>query len=154
MRPTVAITVYALLSVCPGALAQEVQPYGVVWDAIPDRLGGLAGDPERGRAVVLDRRAGNCLICHRVPVPDELFQGDLGPDLSGVGDRLTPGEIRLRLVDAARINPSTLMPPYYRTSGLRHVPERYRGRAVLDAQAIEDAVSWLATLRDGSGKQP
>ena len=105
------------------------------------------GDPVRGMAIVLDRRTGYCLICHKVPIPDEFFQGDVGPDLSGVGSRLSAAQIRLRLVDAARLNPATLMPPYHRTSGLKRVPERYRGMVVLSAQEVEDVVAWLSTLR-------
>lgn len=148
MRRSIAFVLSALLSSALPAIAQPVESYVVVGDAIPDRLAGLVGDPVRGRAVVLDRRAGNCLICHQVPVPEELFQGDLGPDLGDVGNRLSAGQLRLRLVDAARVNAETLMPPYHRASGLRHVPDRFRNRAVLGAQDIEDAVAWLSTLRD------
>ena len=102
--------------------------------------------PARGRRIVLDRETGNCLICHKVPEPAEPFQGDLGPDLSGVGTRLTAGQIRLRLVDESRLNPQTLMPPYYRVEGLSRVSARYRGKPVLTAQEIEDVVAYLGTL--------
>jgi sulfur-oxidizing protein SoxX len=105
-----------------------------------------AGDPARGRHIVLDREVGNCLICHKVPEPAELFQGDLGPDLRGIGKRLTAGQIRLRLVDQSRLNPQTMMPPYHRVDGLNRVAARYRGKPLLTAQEVEDVVAYLETL--------
>ena len=123
-------------------------PYRIVGDAIPDPIGGLAGDAARGRVLVLDRTVGNCLICHKVPEPSERFMGELGPDLTGVGGRLSAGQLRLRLIDQSLLNPKTLMPPYYRVDGLKRVAERYRGRPVLDAQQLEDVVAYLTSLRD------
>lgn len=117
-------------------------------DADPHPLGGLSGNAERGRAIVLDRASGNCLICHKVPVADEAFQGDLGPDLTDVGARLSAGQIRFRLVDQSRLNPDTLMPPFHRTTGLNRVADRFAGQPALSAQQIEDVVAWLATLKD------
>ena len=83
--------------------------YDIVGDAVPAALGGLLGDPERGREIVLDRRSGNCLICHALPAIDQHFQGELGPALAGVGERLSTGQIRLRLIDQSRINATTIM---------------------------------------------
>ena len=119
-----------------------------VGDAIPEPLTGTPGDPERGRQIVLDREVGNCLICHKVPEPNERFQGELGPDLSGVGSRLTAAQLRLRIVDQSRLNPRTLMPPYFRVDRLSSVAEQYRGKPVLTAQQVEDVVAYLQTLRE------
>ena len=119
-----------------------------VGDTIPEPLTDTPGDPERGRQIVLDREVGNCLICHRVPEPAERFQGELGPDLSGVGSRLTAGQLRLRIVDQGRLNPRTLMPPYYRIDRLTLVADQYRGKPVLTAQQVEDVISYLQTLRE------
>jgi len=116
-------------------------------DASPGSLTGKPGDSTRGRAIVLDRRVGNCLICHKAPVEGEPFQGDLGPDLTGVAARLSEGQIRYRLVDQSRLNPATLMPPYHRTDDLARVAERFQGRPVLTVHEIEDVVAWLATLK-------
>jgi sulfur-oxidizing protein SoxX len=115
-------------------------------DALPP-LTGAAGDAARGRAIVVNRQLGLCLLCHSGPFPEERFQGDLGPDLEGVGARLTEGQLRLRLVDPARLNARTLMPSYYRTEGLTRVARAYRGKPVLSAQQIEDVVAYLATLK-------
>jgi len=122
-------------------------PYQVAGDAIPEPLGGLQGDAARGRTLVLDRSIGNCLICHHAPEPAERFMGEIGPDLAGIGTRLTPAQIRLRVVDQSLINAKTVMPPYYRVDGLARVAERYRGKPVLDAQQVEDVVAYLASLR-------
>lgn len=121
--------------------------YVVSDGGIAKPLAGLTGDAERGRAIVLDRAVGNCLICHQVPIPSERFQGELGPDLAGVGSRLTEARIRMTLVDQSRLNPDTLMPPYHRTSDLKNVAEAYKGRPVLSAQQIEDVVAWLVSLK-------
>ena len=90
---------------------------------------------------------GLCLLCHSGPFPEERFQGNLAPSLAGVGSRLSEAQIRLRIVDASRVNPQTIMPPYFRTEGLERVAPAYRGKTVLSAQQIEDVVSFLVTLK-------
>lgn len=116
-------------------------------DAIPSSLTGAAGDPASGRKIVLDRHVGLCLLCHSGPFPEEQFQGNLAADLSGVGARLSAGQIRLRIVDSSRVNPNTIMPAYLRTEGLQRVAPAHRGKTVLTAQQIEDVVSFLVTLK-------
>lgn len=146
MRPAAirtALTALALAS----APARALEPYTVAGDAIPAPLGGGIGDAGRGRALVLDRARGNCLICHQAPEPNEPFQGTIGPDLAGVGARLDAGQLRLRLVDAGLLNQRTVMPPYFRTEGLRDVAPAFRDRPALTAQEIEDVVAYLASLR-------
>ncbi|WP_236846404.1 MULTISPECIES: sulfur oxidation c-type cytochrome SoxX [unclassified Bosea (in: a-proteobacteria)] len=139
----IALIVLALASAPAGAL----EAYTVVGDAIPAPLGGKVGDLKRGRALVLDRAQGNCLICHQVPEPNEPFQGTIGPGLAGVATRLDSGQLRLRLIDAGLLNPQTVMPPYFRTEGLRDVAPAFRDRPALTAQEIEDVVAYLASLR-------
>jgi sulfur-oxidizing protein SoxX len=129
------------------AAAAEVE-YRVLGDAIPASLTGKRGDAERGRAVVLNRHVGLCLLCHSGPFPEERFQGTLAPDLKGAGARWSEGQIRLRIVDSGRVNAGTIMPAYYRTEGLTRVAPAYQGKAVLTAEQIEDVVAFLATLRD------
>ena len=124
-----------------------VSSIAVADDSLPSSLTGAAGDPVSGRSIVLDRQVGLCLLCHSGPFPEERFQGNLAPDLSGVGARLSAGQIRLRIVDASRVNPQTIMPAYYRTESLQRVAPAYRGKSVLSAQQIEDVVAFLATLK-------
>jgi L-cysteine S-thiosulfotransferase len=123
-------------------------PYTVLGDAIPASLTGTDGDPVSGRAIVLDRRLGACLLCHTGPFPEVKLQGTLAPNLSGAGLRWTAGQLRLRLVDPARLNPGTIMPAYYRVEGLTRVGNSWRGKPILTAQQIEDVVAFLSTLRD------
>jgi L-cysteine S-thiosulfotransferase len=130
------------------AAAAAAQDFLVVGDAIPTSLTGIAGDAARGRTIVVDRRVGLCLLCHSGPFPEQKLMGDIGPDLKGTGARLTEGQIRLRLVDAGRVNPATIMPPYYRTDGLIRVASDFRGKPVLTAAEIEDVVAFLMTLRE------
>jgi sulfur-oxidizing protein SoxX len=73
--------------------------------------------------------------------------GNVAPPLSGVGSRLTAGQIRLRVVDPTRVKPDIAMPAYYRTHGLDGVAEAFRGKPVLTAQQVEDVVAYLGTLR-------
>ena len=121
--------------------------YHIVNGTIPEPLTDQPGDPERGRQVVLDREAGDCIVCHAMPLPQRQFHGTVGPPLDGVGSRYTAGQLRLRLVDPKAINPETVMPAYYKVEGLYHVLERYRGKPILTAQQVEDVVAYLLTLK-------
>lgn len=128
------------------AAAPVLEPYRIEGDAIPAPLGPIAGNPARGREVMTGRDA-NCLLCHAVPETGIRFMGDIAPPLSGVGARMSTGQLRLRVVDQSRLNPDTVMPSYYRTEGLVRVAPAYRGKPVLTAQQIEDVVAYLQTLR-------
>jgi L-cysteine S-thiosulfotransferase len=131
------------------AHAQEVlRRYEVVGNAIPKSLTGAKGDAARGRALVMNRQVGLCLLCHTGPFPEERFQGDLAPDLRGAGTRWSEGELRLRMVDARKLNPDTIMPPYYVVDGLDQVAKPFRGKPIFTAEQIEDVVAFLTTLRD------
>jgi sulfur-oxidizing protein SoxX len=105
------------------------------------------GDAARGRAIVASRQVGLCVLCHSGPFPEEPMMGNLAPSLQGVGARLSEGQLRLRIVDSSRVNPQTIMPPYYRTKGLERVAPAFRDKPILDAQQVEDVVAFLATLR-------
>lgn len=115
-----------------------------VGDALPVPLA-AAGDPERGRALLAARDPANCILCHAAP--GVRFAGDLAPTLEGIGTRLGPAQLRARLVDNARINPSTIMPSYHRIEGLSRVAAAYRERPILSAQQVEDLVAYLSSLK-------
>jgi L-cysteine S-thiosulfotransferase len=116
-------------------------------DAMDTPLTAQPGDPARGRQIVEDRQLGECLLCHSGPFPAPHLQGTVGPSLAGVGSRLTPGQIRIRLIDARKLNPDTVMPPYYVADGLNRVAHQWQSNTALTAQQIEDVVAFLATLR-------
>jgi sulfur-oxidizing protein SoxX len=134
--------------VLPGAAgAQALRPYVVSGDAIAESLTGMPGDATRGRALILERTS-TCILCHSGPFPEAKFQGDLAPSLAGAGHRWSEGQLRLRLVDASRLNPATIMPSYYRVEGLVRVGQAWRGKPILSAEQIEDMVAYLMTLRE------
>jgi L-cysteine S-thiosulfotransferase len=144
----VFIWLAASLSALPGAtLAQALQNFIAVGDAIPASLTGMPGDATRGRALVVERSS-TCILCHSGPFAEQKFQGDLAPSLADAGSRWSEGQLRLRLVDASRLNPATIMPSYYRVDGLERVGPTWRGKPILSAEQIEDIVAYLATLRE------
>jgi sulfur-oxidizing protein SoxX len=121
---------------------------GAQVDSMPKPLTDAPGDVARGRAIVANRTVGLCLLCHSGPIPEERFQGNLAPSLAGAGSRSTPAQLRLRIADAARLNPDTIMPSYFRVDGLSRVAKNFQGKTILSAQQIEDVVAYLATLKD------
>ena len=140
------LAVAAIALPCAGG-AQELRPYTIAGDSISESLTGVPGDAVRGRALVLERSS-TCILCHSGPFPEEKFQGDLAPSLAGAGSRWSAGQLRLRLVEASRLNPATIMPSYYRVDGLDRVGSAWRGKPILTAEQIEDIVAYLATLRE------
>jgi sulfur-oxidizing protein SoxX len=136
------------LGVASASGEERLRPFTVVDDTISASLTGVPGDAERGMTIVTNRQVGLCLLCHAGPYPKERFQGTMAPDLTGAGARWNEGQLRLRMVDAARINPDTIMPPYYRIDGLTRVAPGFRGKTILSAEQIEDVVAYLMTLKD------
>ena len=137
----------AALALPRPAGAEELRPYTIAGDSIPESFTGVPGDAARGRALVLERSS-TCILCHSGPFPEEKFQGDLAPSLAGAGSRWSTGQLRLRLVAASRLNPATIMPSYYRVDGLDRVGPAWRDKPILTAEQIEDIVAYLATLRE------
>jgi L-cysteine S-thiosulfotransferase len=141
--------VIAIAGLDARANAQDaLRPYTIAGDSIAEPLTGAKGDAERGRSIVVNRQVGLCLLCHSGPYPGERFQGTLAPDLKGTGSRWSEGQLRLRIVDASRLNADTIMPPYYRLEGLVRVAPAFQGKPLLTAEQIEDVIAHLVTLRD------
>ena len=141
----VVVWAWSVASLAGGA---PLVAYQVEGDAIAQPLTAVAGDVARGRAIVANRQVGLCLLCHAGPLPEERFQGNLAPDLAGSGARWSEGQLRLRIVDASRINPDSIMPAYYRIDGLTRVAPALRGKPILEAQQVEDVVAYLRTLQE------
>ena len=104
-----------------------------------------AGNAARGRDVFVSRDSGHCVVCHAAP--GVATAGNVGPSLAGIGSRLTPGEIRIRIADITRVSPKAAMPTFHRVEGMTRVAPRYAGKPVLSGQQVEDIVAWLSTLR-------
>lgn len=115
-------------------------------DSIPAPLTADPGDAARGRAIVANRQLGLCLLCHTGPIPEERFQGNLAPPLDGAGSRWSAGQLRMRMVDASRFNPETIMPSYFKPGGAPRTPAALQGKTILSAQQVEDVVAYLQTL--------
>ncbi|UFZ07025.1 sulfur oxidation c-type cytochrome SoxX [Bradyrhizobium ontarionense] len=148
MMPSANRLIAVIITALPAAaVAQTLAPHTITGDGITDSLTGQAGDAARGRALVIDRSA-TCILCHSGPFPEVRFPGDLAPSLAGAGSRSSPAQLRLRLVDASRLNPATIMPSYYRVDGLTRVGRAWRDKPILSAEQIEDIVAYLATLRE------
>ena len=147
-----AILATALVTLCLPACnrsdAQLVANDQIVGDTIPQPLTTLLGRPEIGQAIFNARQDGHCVLCHQVADSDTPFQGNLGPDLTLVGDRLTAAQLRLRIVDYDRFMPGTVMPSYYRTHDLYQVGEAFQNAPILTAQEVEDLVAYLAGLTE------
>lgn len=139
----------ALSALCvASAGADEQIAFNIVdGTSIPKALAAGPGDPVRGRAVAINRKSGNCLACHILPIPEQPFHGKVGPDLSEVGGTYSAGELRLRIVNPKVLNPDTIMPAFYRTDGFNRVMKKFDGKTILTAQEVEDVVAYLMTLK-------
>lgn len=129
-------------------LAAGTTKYEIKDDAISASLTGKAGNVANGKKLAINRKKGNCLACHVMPIPEQAFHGNIGPDLNGVGSRYEVGELRLRVVDSKIVNEDTIMPAFYRDTGMNRVMKKFKGKSVLSAQDVEDIVAYLTTLKD------
>lgn len=130
------------IAVAATAAVAQVSTYKVEGDGIPKPLTSNPGSAARGKALVAARGAANCLECHTIR-KDKLDGGTKGPALDGVGAALTAAQLRLTVVDFARVNPKVTMPSFHKSSSLISG----EGRPVLSAQEVEDVVAYLGTLR-------
>ena len=143
-----AMTVSLGLLLGADAQAKELVKFEIVGGARIDKsLTGQPGDPVNGRKLAIDRKLGNCLACHVLPIPEQPFHGDVGPDLSETGGDFSEGELRLRIVDSKVLNPDTIMPAFYRNDGFERVLKKFQGKTMLSAQQVEDIVAYLMTLK-------
>jgi len=141
MKGAAAIALVLTLAVSANA---QVANYRVEGDGIPQALTGTPGNAARGRALIAKREAANCLQCHAIK--DLPGGGDRGPALDGVGARLTPAQLRLSVVDYARVMPKVEMPSFHRADA-RAAAGEAATKPLLTAQEVEDIVAYLATLR-------
>lgn len=150
MRLTALFGATALiLGLASASQTTNAMTYKVVDNnSIPKSLTGKAGDPKRGKILAIARKKGNCLACHQMPIPKQLFHGQVGPTLVGVGSQYKEGELRLRVVDPRKINPESIMPSFYKSSGFHRPLKKFKGKSVLKAQEIEDIVAYLKTLKE------
>ena len=124
-------------------------PYVIVnGSSIDHALTDVPGDAKKGRALAINRKKGNCLACHALPIPEQSFHGEVATSLYGVGNRLSAGELRMQIVNPKVTDPDTIMPAFYRTSGFNRVKKNFIGKSILKAQEVEDIIAYLLTLKE------
>ena len=113
-------------------------------------LTGKKGDPAAGRKWFIGRKLGNCLACHvNTETSDEQFHGEVGPPLDGVADRYDEAQLRAIVANSKAVfGEQTLMPGFYRVSGMNRVADKFAGKTILSAQQMEDVVAYLMTLKE------
>ena len=80
---------------------------------------------------------------------EQLFHGEVGPELNGVGDRWSPEELRAIVVNSKAIfSEDTIMPGFYSLDVGKDVRKDLVGKTILSAQQVEDVVAYLATLKE------
>jgi L-cysteine S-thiosulfotransferase len=134
------------------AAAASAARAGTGADGWQQPLTAQPGDPARGRAIVVNRQVGLCLLCHSGPFPEERLQGTVSTHLGGAGSRWSVPQLRQRVADSRSLNPASLMPSFHRiepgTEELRRVGRAWRGQPILSAQQVEDVVAYLTMLRE------
>lgn len=143
-----ALILALLLCACSETEPALIGSAQIVGDTIPAPLTRSPGNAQRGEIVFSEREQGHCVLCHQVSVLDVPFQGNIGPALDDVGTRLSPAQLRLRIVDYQIVTPGTLMPSYYRNHDLYQVQEDYAGETILSAKQVEDLVAYLSQLEE------
>jgi len=130
------------------AFAGEQVAYTIVEDGIPTALSVEAGNVERGRDAMINRKQGNCLACHAISVlSDQPFHGEVGPTLDGVAGRWDEPQLRLILVNSKEVFEDTIMPAFYKAEGYNRVAKKFDGKSILSAQQVEDVIAFLQTLK-------
>jgi sulfur-oxidizing protein SoxA len=97
----------------------------------------VTGDAKHGAELVADRsRGGSCLACHVMgPAGGANLPGNVGPDLSEIGNAGREDEWLFNYVYDARVyNPETVMPPW-------------GSHGLFNDQEIGDIVAFLKTLK-------
>jgi L-cysteine S-thiosulfotransferase len=105
----------------------------------------IAQSAASGFQLMFDQRGGNCAACHSIPDASGKksgVQSNFAPPLDGVAARYSSMQLIQWVVDARKINPQTLMPPF----GVDLNTSTARGRLLTDAQ-IANVVAALQTLR-------
>lgn len=146
---------FSLTLVClfagSSAFAGDVMPANVVFNdgAIGVTLTAQAGDPAAGRKVFMNRKQGNCLACHaNEDMSDQSFHGEVGPALDGVADRWEAAELRGIVVNSKMMFEGTIMPAFYKDGGFERNLKKFQGKSILNAQQVEDVVTYLLTLKE------
>ena len=123
--------------------------YEVVDGGIPKPHVEGGGSADAGKAVIVDRKLGNCIACHAITaLADQPFHGTVGPSLDGVGERYGEAQLRLIVTNSKLVFDGTVMPAFMKTDGFIRIGKGLEGKSILTAQQVEDVVAYLMTLKD------
>lgn len=151
-RNRFVMTMAGAMMLSGAAFASEVAPNAVEFtdDGVTMSLTGAAGDPAAGAEVFKSRKLGNCLACHaNADMANELFHGDVGPELNGAASRWEEPMLRAILVNSKQIfTDETIMPGFYSLEVGKNVRESSIGKTILTAQQVEDVLAYLGTLKE------
>ena len=140
--------ILACLFTLTDTFAQQAVDLIIEGDRITQALTEIPGNPDMGRQLVANRNKGNCLSCHKLPIPEEPFHGNIGPSLVHIASKLSDSQLRLRLIDIKKINPMSIMPGYYKSSAqLTRIAAQYENTTLLSAEEIEHIIAYLNTLK-------
>jgi sulfur-oxidizing protein SoxX len=103
---------------------------------------------QRGDALIHNRQQSLCILCHKAPGAQPGNIGDLAPDLSSIGKRLSRDDIRRHIMAPEQFNPQTIMPSFARSTGLRRVAPGFAGQPILTLSQIDDISDYLAAQHD------
>ena len=96
---------------------------------------GVSGDAKKGRVLFLSRAKAPCTGCHLVPGADVWPAGNVGPDLSAIGERRLPEAYLYQQIWDPRVTfPNTTMPPW-------------GASGAFTAEEIVHLVTYLQTLK-------
>jgi sulfur oxidation c-type cytochrome SoxX len=115
----------------PPAAVPSVQTAGAVDIAAQTTTASV----QQGWRILFDQRLGNCAACHSIPDQKGAktgIQSTFAPALDSVAARYSPAQLRQWVVDARKINPNTMMPPFGQ---------------MLTPQQVTDVLAALQTLR-------
>jgi sulfur-oxidizing protein SoxX len=96
-----------------------------------------------GYEIMTNKFKGNCVACHELPGRQGI-SSTFGPSLHGVGARLNQEELKQWIVDARKIKPDTLMPPFGAHDGLTAVVNK---KNLLDKVQIQQVLNTMSTWR-------
>jgi sulfur-oxidizing protein SoxX len=102
-------------------------------------LTGNPGDAKSGRDILIGKKKGDCLSCHRLAMAGAPKQGEVGPALDTVGRRYTEAQLRQIVVNPKVFFPETIMPSYFNPNG--------GAGALLTGAEVEDVVAYMKGLK-------
>lgn len=158
MRQLFVLCAAATMAV-PAALSADTAPRDVVFSDIGEVMEPLTdtpGDPEAGFTAATTRGIGNCVACHVAEGWGDLpFPGNVGPELTGIGNVYEEAQLRGILVNSKKTFPETVMPAFYNVDDIYRAGLAYTGKAaedpdvtIMTAQQIEDIVALLMTFKE------